>query len=123
MVISTTSGNSSWQTRLAALPSLPIAHLPTPLERLQRLRAALGGDAAGVPRLWVKRDDAIGLAVGGNKVRKLAYLLADAQARGARKVVSFGGLQSNFLRARWHQAAHGWAWKRTAFTSSGVRSG
>ena len=94
-----TTVNLAWQTRLAALPSLPIAHLPTPLEALPRLRMALGGDAGGVPHLWVKRDDAIGLAVGGNKVRKLAYLLADAQARGARKVVSFGGLQSNFLRA------------------------
>jgi 1-aminocyclopropane-1-carboxylate deaminase/D-cysteine desulfhydrase-like pyridoxal-dependent ACC family enzyme len=66
---------------------------------MPHLRAALGGENAGVPHLWVKRDDAIGLAVGGNKVRKLAYLLADAQRQGARKVVSFGGLQSNFLRA------------------------
>lgn len=89
----------SWQTRLAAIPTVPIAHLPTPLEPAERLRAALGGPQAGAPRLWIKRDDEIGLAVGGNKVRKLAYLLADAQARGASKVASFGGLQSNFLRS------------------------
>ena len=81
------------------IPSLPLAHLPTPLEPMPRLQAALGGREANVPHLWVKRDDAMGLAVGGNKVRKLAYLLADAQRQGARKVVSFGGLQSNFLRA------------------------
>lgn len=89
----------TWPTRLAAIPNLPLAHLPTPLEPAERLRAALGGPEAGVPRLWIKRDDWVGLAVGGNKVRKLAYLLADAQARGVAKVVSYGGLQSNFLRA------------------------
>lgn len=89
---------NSWTARLAAIPSLSLGHLPTPLEPAERLRAALGDAQASVPGLWIKRDDEIGLAIGGNKVRKLAYLLADAQARGARKVVSFGGLQSNFLR-------------------------
>ena len=89
----------AWQQRLDATPRLPLVHLPTPLEPLDRLRAALGGPEGGVPHLWVKRDDGVGLGVGGNKARKLAYLLADAQARGARKVASFGGLQSNFLRA------------------------
>ena len=56
------------------LPRVPIAHLPTPIEELPRLSAALGG-----PRLLVKRDDQTGLAFGGNKTRKLEYLLAEAQ--------------------------------------------
>ena len=58
-----------------AIPHVSLAHLPTPLEALDRLSAALGG-----PRIWMKRDDATGLAIGGNKVRKLEYLLADALA-------------------------------------------
>lgn len=96
----------TWQGRLAAIPSVHLGQLPTPLEPLPRLRAALGGADSGVPYLWVKRDDAIGLAVGGNKVRKLSYLLAAAQARGARKVASYGGLQSNFVRAMASACAH-----------------
>ncbi len=69
------------------------AHLPTPVEELPRLSAALGG-----PRLFVKRDDQTGLAFGGNKTRKLEFLVAEAQARGARTLISAGALQSNHCR-------------------------
>ncbi len=75
------------------LPRLQIAHLPTPVEELSRLSAHLGG-----PRLLVKRDDQTGLAFGGNKTRKLEYLLADAQAQDAKTVITGGAVQSNHCR-------------------------
>lgn len=80
---------------LAALPSVPFAPAPTPIEEMPRLRAALGGG----PRLFVKRDDAIGFAFGGNKVRKLRLVAARARAEGADTLVTAGGLQSNHCRA------------------------
>ena len=61
--------------RVGALPRVRIAALPTPLEEMPRLRAALGENA---PRLFVKRDDLTGLAFGGNKVRHLEFRVADA---------------------------------------------
>jgi D-cysteine desulfhydrase family pyridoxal phosphate-dependent enzyme len=67
--------------------------LPTPLHELPRLAAALRG-----PRLFVKRDDLIGFALGGNKVRKLEYFLADALAKGADALLTTGGVQSNHAR-------------------------
>lgn len=78
---------------LDALPRLPLAHLPTPLVKPQRLADALGLD------LWVKRDDVTGGPEGGNKIRKLELLLADAVASGAGTVITCGGLQSNHARA------------------------
>ena len=66
--------------------------LPTPLHRLERLSAELGTD------LWIKRDDLTGFAMGGNKGRKLEYLLADALAQEAEVVVTCGASQSNFVR-------------------------
>lgn len=78
---------------LAGFPRFPLAHLPTPLEPLERLRAALGG-----PRLYIKRDDCTGLALGGNKTRKLEFLIADALASQATAIVTEGGLQSNHVR-------------------------
>jgi D-cysteine desulfhydrase family pyridoxal phosphate-dependent enzyme len=75
------------------LPRLRFAHLPTPVEPLPRLSAALGG-----PALWVKRDDQTGLAFGGNKTRKLEYLLAEAQSHGGRTLVTTGARQSNHCR-------------------------
>lgn len=75
------------------MPRVSIAHLPTAIEPLPRLSAHLGG-----PRLWVKRDDQTGLAFGGNKTRKLEFLLAEAQANGAKTLVSVGGVQSNHCR-------------------------
>jgi D-cysteine desulfhydrase family pyridoxal phosphate-dependent enzyme len=75
------------------IPRLRIAHLPTPTEPLPRLSAELGG-----PDLWVKRDDQTGLAFGGNKTRKLEFLLAEAQANGAQLLITRGALQSNHCR-------------------------
>lgn len=72
---------------------LHFAHLPTPFEELPRLSKVLNG-----PRLFVKRDDQTGLAFGGNKTRKLEYLLADARARGSRTLITTGALQSNHCR-------------------------
>ena len=63
---------------LDRFPRVRLAHLPTPLEPLERLSAHLGG-----PRVLVKRDDCTGLAFGGNKARKLEFLIADALAKGA----------------------------------------
>jgi L-cysteate sulfo-lyase len=80
--------------QLAALPRVRLAHLPTPVEPLDRLRAHLGA----APRLWIKRDDCTGLGFGGNKVRKLEFLLAEALARGADAVVTGGVVQSNHIR-------------------------
>ncbi len=75
------------------IPRLHFAHLPTPIEDLPRLSAHLGG-----PRLLVKRDDQTGLAFGGNKTRKLEFLVAEAQEQGARTLISGGALQSNHCR-------------------------
>ncbi len=75
------------------LPRIHIAHLPTPVEELLRLSAHLDG-----PRLLVKRDDQTGLALGGNKTRKLEYLLAEAQSLGAKTVITGGAVQSNHCR-------------------------
>lgn len=75
------------------IPRLHFAHLPTPIEPLPRLSAALGG-----PRLFIKRDDQTGLALGGNKTRKLEFLVAAAQAEGAGTLVTAGAWQSNHCR-------------------------
>ena len=69
------------------------AHLPTPVEELPRLSATLGG-----PRIPVKRDDQTGLAFGGNKTRKLEFLVAEAQEQGAKMMISAGAIQSNHCR-------------------------
>jgi len=78
---------------LDPFPRVRLASLPTPLEPLPRLSAFLGG-----PRILVKRDDQTGLAMGGNKVRKLEYLAGDALALGCDTLVTIGGLQSNHVR-------------------------
>ncbi len=75
------------------IPRLHLAHLPTPLEVLPRLTAELSG-----PKLFIKRDDLTGIAMGGNKVRKLEYLIAEAQANGARTLITMGAAQSNHAR-------------------------
>ena len=80
---------------LAALPTVPLASVPSPVEEIARFRAAIG---AG-PRLLIKRDDAIGFAFGGNKVRKLRFVAADAIAQGADTLITAGGVQSNHARA------------------------
>lgn len=78
---------------LARFARLRFAHLPTPLESLERLSAELGG-----PKLWIKRDDCTGLAGGGNKTRKLEFLMADAVEQGADTVITQGATQSNHAR-------------------------
>ena len=80
---------------LAALPTVSLAPGPTPVEEIARFRAAIGGG----PRLIIKRDDAIGFAFGGNKVRKLRFVAADAIAQGADTLITAGGVQSNHARA------------------------
>lgn len=78
---------------LERLPRTALAALPTPLEEAPRLSEALGG-----ARILVKRDDLTGLAFGGNKTRKLEYLIADAVASGADVVLTAGAAQSNHCR-------------------------
>jgi L-cysteate sulfo-lyase len=78
---------------LSRFPRIRLGHLPTPLEPMPRLTAALGG-----PRLWIKRDDCTGLSTGGNKTRKLEFLLAEAVALRADTVITQGATQSNHAR-------------------------
>jgi L-cysteate sulfo-lyase len=80
------------QEKLESFARIPLSAYPTPLEHLPRLSAELGRP------IYIKRDDGIGPAMGGNKTRKLEYLLADAQRRGHHKIATFGGLQSNHAR-------------------------
>lgn len=83
--------------RLNALPRLPITFAPPPIEELARLRSALG--PGPVDRVLVKRDDAIPVGFGGNKVRKLQIVGAQALAAGADTLITTGGVQSNHARA------------------------
>jgi L-cysteate sulfo-lyase len=76
--------------QLGSFPRYALCDLPTPLERAHRLEQVLGSDS---PRIWIKRDDLTGLAFGGNKARKLEYLLGDAIARGADHLITEGALQ------------------------------
>jgi L-cysteate sulfo-lyase len=78
---------------LGRFPRIRLGHFPTPLEPLKRLTEALGG-----PRLWMKRDDCTGLATGGNKTRKLEFLMADAVSQQADMVLTQGATQSNHAR-------------------------
>lgn len=78
---------------LATFPRLSLAHLPTPLEPMPRLSSELGG-----PEIWVKRDDCTGLSTGGNKTRKLEFLMADAVEQRAEMVMTQGATQSNHAR-------------------------
>jgi len=78
---------------LARFPRRFIAHLPTPLERMDRLSKELDG-----PEIWIKRDDCTGLSTGGNKTRKLEFLMAEAELEGADMVMTQGATQSNHAR-------------------------
>ena len=80
------------QAPLAQFPRLSLARYPSPLTFLPRLSEELGRP------IYLKRDDDIGPGLGGNKTRKLDFLLAEARDQGARKIVTFGGLQSNHAR-------------------------
>ena len=78
---------------LSRFPRVSLAHLPTPLELLPRLTEHLGG-----PNIYVKRDDCTGLGTGGNKTRKLEFLMADAEANNADVIITQGAVQSNHAR-------------------------
>ncbi|MDR3457663.1 MAG: D-cysteine desulfhydrase family protein [Verrucomicrobiae bacterium] len=79
--------------QINSLPRYPLAHLPTPLEEMPALTRQLAG-----PKLLIKRDDQTGLALGGNKTRKLEFLLGDALAKGADTLITLGAVQSNHCR-------------------------
>jgi len=92
---------------LARFPRVRLVHAPTPLEPMTRLSQHLGG-----PNLYIKRDDCTGLASGGNKTRKLEFLIADALQQGADTVITQGATQSNHARQTAAAAArHGLACK------------
>lgn len=78
---------------LSRFPRVSLAHLPTPLEHLPRFSEHLGG-----PEIWVKRDDCTGLATGGNKTRKLEWVMGDAMEEGADTIITVGAVQSNHVR-------------------------
>lgn len=78
---------------IQTLPRIALAQLPTPLTELTRLSQFLGG-----PRIFMKRDDLTGLALGGNKTRKLEFILADAVEKGADCLITAGAIQSNHCR-------------------------
>jgi D-cysteine desulfhydrase len=78
---------------MSDIPRIKFAHLPTPVEELPRLSSVLGG-----PRILIKRDDQTGLAFGGNKTRKLEFLLAEAKAQNADTIITAGAVQSNHCR-------------------------
>lgn len=75
------------------LNRLPLANLPTPIENLKRFSDVLGG-----PQIFIKRDDLTGLATGGNKTRKLEFIIGDALNQGADTIITTGGPQSNHCR-------------------------
>jgi 1-aminocyclopropane-1-carboxylate deaminase len=81
------------ESLLSAAPKFSLATLPTPIHPLHGLSRRLGG-----PELWIKRDDLTGLAGGGNKTRKLEFVVADAISRGADTLVTVGAIQSNHTR-------------------------
>jgi L-cysteate sulfo-lyase len=110
---------------LARFPRVRLGHLPTPLEPMENLSRHLGG-----PQLWIKRDDCTGLSTGGNKTRKLEYLMADALAQGADVVITQGATQSNHARqtaaaaAKLNLACHILLEDRTGYTDPAyTRSG
>lgn len=78
---------------LSRFPRVRLGHLHTPLEPMDNLSQLLGG-----PRLWIKRDDCTGLSSGGNKTRKLEFLMADALEKGADTIITQGATQSNHAR-------------------------
>jgi D-cysteine desulfhydrase family pyridoxal phosphate-dependent enzyme len=80
------------RAQLDAIPRISLCHLPTPLDKLENLSRKLGLN------VYIKRDDETGLAMGGNKSRKLEFIMADALGRGAKSIVTWAGMQSNWCR-------------------------
>ncbi|MEO0588457.1 MAG: pyridoxal-phosphate dependent enzyme, partial [Planctomycetota bacterium] len=87
------TAHADLRAALDAQPRVRLAHLPTPIVAWDNLAAHLGG-----PRILCKRDDLTGLATGGNKTRKLEFLVADALARSCDALITAGGSQSNHCR-------------------------
>lgn len=87
------SGSKKIEEILEEVPRVRLAFLPTPLEKAEGLTSLLGG-----PNIFIKRDDCTGLAFGGNKTRKLEFVMADALEKRADVVITIGGLQSNCAR-------------------------
>ena len=92
-----TTATARVRQALARQPHLQLTLLPTPIYDARRFRDALGGPAR-CPRILIKRDDLTTLGLGGNKARKLEYLVADAQAQGATTLITTGAVQSNHAR-------------------------
>jgi D-cysteine desulfhydrase family pyridoxal phosphate-dependent enzyme len=93
----TTPATDRVRRALASQPRIPLATLPTPIYEAARFREALGGPSR-CPRILIKRDDLTTLGLGGNKARKLEYLVADARAQGATTLITTGAVQSNHAR-------------------------
>jgi D-cysteine desulfhydrase len=79
------------------MPRVALVDAPTPIQPLKRIEEVMGPALNGV-KLYVKRDDLMGLGGGGNKLRKLEYLMGDAAAKGCDTIIATGGIQSNFTR-------------------------
>jgi D-cysteine desulfhydrase family pyridoxal phosphate-dependent enzyme len=86
-----TTDSDKLRKKLDTYPRLPLIHRPTPMRKLERLTAELGG-----PEIWIKRDDLTGLAFGGNKSRKLEFIMPDVLAKKADVLVTWASLQSNW---------------------------
>jgi D-cysteine desulfhydrase family pyridoxal phosphate-dependent enzyme len=95
--MSTAFARAELAASLGRQPKIALATLPTPLQEAERLREALGGSSR-CPRIFIKRDDLTGLAAGGNKARKLEYLVGDAARAGATTLITTGAVQSNHAR-------------------------
>src|SRR5471030_307925 len=89
--------NKSLADSLDRTPRVALIDAPTPIQPLKRIEEAMGPALNGV-RLFVKRDDLMSLGGGGNKLRKLEYLMGDAAAKGCDTIIATGGIQSNFTR-------------------------
>lgn len=87
--------------KIEALPRRRYTPAPTPIQKLEKLSRHIGG-----PEIWIKRDDLTGLAGGGNKTRKLEFLVAEALAQGADTLITVGAVQSNHCRLTLAAAAH-----------------
>jgi len=86
-----TDATTALLNRIASFPRADLIHRPTPMRKLERLTAELGG-----PEIWIKRDDLTGLAFGGNKSRKLEFIVPDILAKRAEVLVTWASLQSNW---------------------------
>ena len=91
------SAHMSLADALSRMPRVTLDDTPTPIQPLKRIEEAMGPALNGV-KLYVKRDDLLGLGGGGNKLRKLEYLMGDAAAKGCDIIIATGGIQSNFTR-------------------------